>query len=80
MAKLATLAVLLATSFVVINAANVDAGEVATVIIDAPLYDTRIAADGGCNPAGCSGDLTRVSWDGCTHLVSSVFLDSSVLI
>ena len=32
-----------------------------TVTVDAPLYDTRLRADNGCNPAGCSGDLTTVS-------------------
>ncbi|CAM9952012.1 unnamed protein product [Ascophyllum nodosum] len=31
---------------------------ISTVTVDAPLYDTRLRADNGCNPAGCSGDLT----------------------
>ena len=38
-----------------------DAGAATTVIINAPLYDTRLSADGGCDPAGCTGDLTTVS-------------------
>ena len=41
--------------------ANFNAGAVTTVAVDAPLYDTRLSADGGCDPAGCSGDLTTVS-------------------
>ena len=61
--KLATFIALLATSFAVTDAPSVDAGEVVTVIIDAPIYDTRRSSDGGCDPAGCSGDLTRVSCD-----------------
>ena len=64
MAKLVACAVLLATLAATVAANNVDAGEVSTVIVDAPLYDTRVGADGGCDPTGCSGDLTRVSGDG----------------
>ena len=41
--------------------AIVDAGTVTTVTVDAPLYDTNLAAAGGCDPEGCVGDLTRVS-------------------
>ena len=61
--KLAAFIALLATSFAVADAASVDAGEVVTVTIEAPLFDTRLSPDGGCDPAGCSGDLTRVSCD-----------------
>lgn len=31
-----------------------------TVTATAALYDTRGLADGGCDPAGCTADLTRV--------------------
>ena len=80
MTKLAAFAVLLlATLFAATNAANVEAGEVSTVIVDAPLFDTRSGADNGCGSTGCSGDLTRVSGDGGINLVSTNFLDSSVL-
>lgn len=43
------------------NADIVDAGTVTTVTVEAPLYDTRTGTDGGCSPAGCIGELTRVS-------------------
>ena len=79
MTKLAAFAVLLLATFSATHAANVEAGEVSTVIIDAPLFDTRTGADGGCGSTGCSGDLTRVSGDGGINLVSTNFLDSSVL-
>lgn len=38
-----------------------EAGTVTTVEADASLFDSRLAAAGGCDPAGCSGDKTRVS-------------------
>lgn len=44
------------------NAATVDAGAFTTVTVEAPLYDTRLSAANGCNPAGCVGDLTRVRY------------------
>ena len=50
-----------ALSSCVTEAAIVDAGTVTTVTVDAPLYDTNLAADGGCDPEGCVGELTRVS-------------------
>ena len=80
MSKLATFAVLLLTTlFAATHAANVEAGEVTTVIVDAPLFDTRTGADNGCGSTGCSGDLTRVSGGGGIILVWTNFLDSSVL-
>lgn len=45
----------------VARAAIVDAGALTTVTVEAPLYDTRGGAAGGCDPAGCGGGLTRVS-------------------
>lgn len=35
-------------------------GEVGTVTATAALYDPALLADGGCDPAGCTADLTRV--------------------
>ena len=40
--------------------AVVAAGSVTSVSVQAPLYDARVAADGGCDPAGCEASLTRV--------------------
>ncbi|CAM9398222.1 unnamed protein product [Sphacelaria rigidula] len=48
-----------ALSSCVSEAVIVDAGTVTTVTVDAPLYDTNLAAAGGCDPEGCVGDLTR---------------------
>lgn len=48
-------------ALLVADAATIEAGALASITIDAPLYDTRKSGEGGCNPAGCSGDLTRVS-------------------
>ena len=42
------------------GATSVEAGSVMSVTVDAPLYDTSLAAGGGCDPAGCEGSLTRV--------------------
>lgn len=42
-------------------AASVEIGTLTTVTVDAPLYDTKLSAANGCDPAGCVGDLTRVS-------------------
>lgn len=39
----------------------VEAGMVGTVTTSAALYDTRLSAGNGCDPAGCTADLTRVS-------------------
>lgn len=61
MDKMAAFAAVLAIHAAVAGAATVDAGEITTVDVDSPLYDTRVSADGGCDPSGCSGDLTRVS-------------------
>lgn len=41
-------------------AASVEAGTLTTVVVDASSYDARLSAAGGCDPAGCSGDKTRV--------------------
>lgn len=43
-------------------AGSVEAGTLTTVLVDAPLYDTNLSAANGCDPVGCVGDLTRVSW------------------
>ncbi|CAM9345645.1 unnamed protein product [Scytosiphon promiscuus] len=43
----------------VVEAAQVEAGTLTTVVVDAPLYDSRLGTDGGCDPAGCTGDNTR---------------------
>lgn len=45
----------------VTEAAIVDAGTVTTVSVSAPLYDTNLSDNYGCEPEGCVGDLTRVS-------------------
>ncbi|CAM9109787.1 unnamed protein product, partial [Hapterophycus canaliculatus] len=42
-------------------AAAVEAGTVGAVTATAAIYDTRLAAANGCDPAGCSAALTRVS-------------------
>eukprot|EP00903_Cladosiphon_okamuranus_P018640 g17155.t1 len=39
--------------------ASIEAGSLMNVTIDAPLYDPSLIAGGGCDPAGCVGDLTR---------------------
>lgn len=39
----------------------VEAGTVTTVDTEESLFDSRLLAAGGCDPAGCSGDKTRVS-------------------
>lgn len=44
-----------------VTAAVVEVGSLTTVTVEAPLYDTNLSAAGGCDPAGCSGDKTRVS-------------------
>lgn len=31
-----------------------------SVAVEAPLYDSRLSDAGGCDPAGCVGELTRV--------------------
>ena len=41
-----------------------EAGEVGTVTATSDLYDTNLSGAGGCDPAGCSADLTRVSMHG----------------
>lgn len=38
-----------------------EAGDVGTVTATSDLYDTNLSGAGGCDPAGCSADLTRVS-------------------
>ncbi|CAM9343615.1 unnamed protein product, partial [Sphacelaria rigidula] len=43
----------------VTEAAIVDAGTVTTVSVSAPLYDTNLSDNYGCEPEGCVGDLTR---------------------
>ena len=53
------------------GAASVEAGSLMNVTIDAPLFDTSLAAGGGCDPAGCRGVLTRVSRDDCVYVRDS---------
>eukprot|EP00903_Cladosiphon_okamuranus_P018639 g17154.t1 len=40
-------------------AAPVEAGAVTSVTVEAPLYDSKLREDGGCDPAGCVGGNTR---------------------
>ena len=40
---------------------TVEAGTLGTVTTSASLYDTNVAAENGCDPAGCVAALTRVS-------------------
>lgn len=42
------------------TAAIVDAGTLTSVIVEAPLYDTNLSNENGCDPSGCVADLTRV--------------------
>lgn len=56
-----TVLLAMGAALLVADAASVDAGALITVTVDAPLYDMRASGEGGCDPAGCSGDLTRVS-------------------
>lgn len=44
------------------SALLVDASKFTTVSVDAPLYDTKLSDDNGCDPSGCQGSLTRVSY------------------
>lgn len=45
-----------------VRAAIVEAEALTTVTVEAPLFDENaVAATGGCNPAGCVGNKTRVS-------------------
>lgn len=39
----------------------VEAGVLGSVTTAASLYDTRLSAANGCDPAGCTAALTRVS-------------------
>lgn len=57
-------AVAAATSMMlsITNAATIDAGALTTVTVQAPLYDTSLSDEDGCDPAGCIGDFTRVSY------------------
>lgn len=41
--------------------AIVEVGTLTEVTVDAPLYDPHLSNNNGCDPAGCVGDLTRVS-------------------
>lgn len=52
----------LCTVFAWSPASSVEAAVVdAAVSVEALLYDSRLGAAGGCDPAGCVGELTRVS-------------------
>lgn len=39
----------------------VEAGTLGTVDATATFFDTNLASANGCDPAGCTADLTRVS-------------------
>lgn len=52
---------LLGLSQTTARAATVEAETLTTIVVEAPLFDQNVAADGGCNPAGCVGGNTRVS-------------------
>lgn len=43
------------------RASVVEVGSLTTVTVVALLYDTTLSAAGGCDPAGCTGEKTRVS-------------------
>lgn len=45
-----------------VEAAQVEAGTLTTVAVNAPLYDSRLGAANGCDPSGCTAALTRVSF------------------
>lgn len=38
----------------------VEAGTLGTVTATADLYDARLSNDDGCDPDGCTADMTRV--------------------
>lgn len=44
-----------------VEAAIGDAGAVTSVEVEAPLYDSNLSDDGGCDSSGCLGGLSRVS-------------------
>lgn len=44
----------------VVESALVDVGEITQVYVSAPLFDTRVGDDNGCDPVGCIGKHTRV--------------------
>lgn len=41
------------------DAAIVEASNLTSVDVDAPLYDPNLGAQNGCDPVGCVGRLTR---------------------
>lgn len=43
------------------GATVVEAGKLGIVTTTSAVYDTRLAAANGCDPEGCTADLTRVS-------------------
>ena len=43
-----------------VEAAVVTARSLTSVAVEATLYDEKLSANGGCDPAGCEGSLTRV--------------------
>lgn len=72
-------AAIAASSCTLSNATIIDAGVVTTVIVEAPLFDTRTVTAGGCGSSGCVGHLTRVSSFARYHVFSaSVFNQISV--
>lgn len=52
----------------------VDASKFTTVTVDAPLYDTKLSDDNGCDPSGCQGSLTRVSFISATCHTAEIYL------
>lgn len=61
MLAVASKAVAVSYLFSLGTAAIVDAGTLTSVTVEAPLYDSNLSVDNGCDPSGCVGDLTRVN-------------------
>ena len=85
MIKLAAFfAFVLATHAIANNATTLDAAEITTVAVDASLYDTTLSIDGGCDPIGCVGNLTRVSggyyYMGCGLHIIYVYFSNIILL
>lgn len=55
----------------------VEAGELGTVTATSDVYDTRLAAAKGCDPEGCTADLTRVRLWRLSHVILLPILASA---
>lgn len=76
MGKLKATAAVAAASWMMasmVNAAVIDAEALTTVTVEAPLYDPSLGDANGCDPAGCVGDLTRVSNVGAQDIVHDCY-------